>query len=102
VVVCTAGRRGPHKRRHVRRVQLAREGDQLVILWDLREGPAPIASYREGGGQTLVFTCRSCGRSWERDHDRIVETVIALGEMQGIWPGGNTPIEIDVARIERA
>lgn len=100
VVICTG--RGQHKRHRIRRIQLAAEGGRITVLWDQREGPAPVAAYREDGGRTLAFACPACRRDWKRGDDMVAQIVIALGRMQGLQGADNTPVTVDISRIDRA
>lgn len=100
VIFCTG--RGTHKRRHIRRFGLAVEGGKVVIMWDLREGDPPVAAYREDGGKTLTLPCLTCKRDWRRSEDDLVLIVIALGRAQARTDDDNTPVPVDISRLERA
>lgn len=98
--VCTG--RGKHDRTHIRRGQVTVDGTRLTVVWDLREGPVPIASYREDGGQTVLLECPTCHRRWKRSDDVVAQAVIVLGREQGLTGSDNTPVEVDISMIDRA
>jgi hypothetical protein len=96
-VFCTG--RGRHDRTHIRRGQVVTDDGRLGVVWDLREGPVPLASYREDGGQVFGLKCLTCGRNWERGGEDIAQRVIALGRAQGLTGSDNTPVAVDVSAL---
>ena len=99
--VCTG--RGRHKRRHIRRLQLAVDDGRVVIRWDQREGPAPVTDARsEEGWKTFDLECPVCRRRLKRREDWLIQAVIALGREQGLEGNDNTTVLIDISRVDRA
>jgi hypothetical protein len=101
-VICTA--RGDHGEvRFPPDVQLY-EDDQgrLRIRWDRRQGPGPVTGYSDADGlRTYEARCGTCGRHFKRREDKFWLIAMALAGFQGITDNDNTPITIDISRIEK-
>lgn len=98
-VYCTD--RGAHARVQLRTLQLVRDGDQVRVKWDTREGPAPETGFHAADSfKTLAFECPVCGRHPELREPRFVEVVRRVAIEQR--PPGNTPIELDLWMAEAA
>jgi hypothetical protein len=94
-VVCTG--RGKHSLVKLRLLQLARDGDTVRLLWDSRQGPAPVAARRADGTQTFVLRCGTCRRHLETGEAELVKAALALAEHQGVRDDDNTPVVMDLA-----
>jgi hypothetical protein len=80
------------------------EDDQgrLRIRWDRRQGPGPVTGYSDKDGlRTCEVRCGTCGRHLKRREDKLGLIAMALAGFQGITGNDNTPITIDISRIER-
>lgn len=83
-------------------LQIVDHGGQLIVKRDGRRGAAPITDFRANDGlNTLEFKCTSCPRHFKRREDEFAEIALALAVHQGIKGNDNTPIIIDISRIER-
>ena len=84
-------------------LQLIADGDQVRIVWDSRQGKAPVTPFRSGGGeQTFDFNCPKCLTHLKRRGDWLARATLALAGFQGISGDDNTPIMLDISMIERA
>jgi hypothetical protein len=101
-VVCTG--RGKHDPvRFPPPLQLYDEGDRVRIKRDSRKGPAPVTPFHAADGlDTYDFKCGTCGRHWKRHEDEFITIAFALADHQGIRGDDNTPITVDISRIENA
>ncbi len=100
-IICTG--RGRHNRVPLRTLQLVRAGDGAALVWNTREGPAPVTPFAAPGDVgTYDLKCGTCGRHLKRHEDWLVKAALALAEQQGVRGSDNTPIVLDVSLIERA
>ena len=101
LILCTA--RGTHAETRVRTLQVVRIGDRLGLMWNTREGPAPVTGYRDAEGrQTYVLRCRRCRRNLKIREDKLTEAIMALAASQGIVGDERTPIRVDLSAVEAA
>ena len=100
LVVCTG--RGDHDWQSFRRITATVVAGRLTITWDQREGPGPVVTYREDGTRTLGWKCPSCGRDWKRWDQDMAAIVIAIAQALGAREPGDTTVELDISRIDRA
>jgi hypothetical protein len=69
----------------------------------MHQGPAPVTGFSDADGlQTYETRCGTCGRHFKCREDRLGTIAQALAAHQGITPTGNTPVIIDISRIEMA
>lgn len=100
-VICTG--RGKHDSVPLRPVHLYEVGGELRIKWNTRQGPGPVTGFYDAEGrQTYETRCGTCGRHFKRREDKLGAIVTALAIHQGITGNDNTPVILDISRIERA
>lgn len=102
-VVCTG--RGEHDTvRFLPDVQLYEDDQSRIrIRWNRDQGPGPVTGYSDADGlQTYEANCGTCGRHLKRREDKFGLTAMALADYQGTTGNDNTPIILDISRIERA
>jgi hypothetical protein len=99
LVLCTDA--GAHDRVGLRTLQLFRDGGQVRVKWDQRQGPAPVTGFRAAGGaRTLEFRCPVCRRNLKIGEARFAEVARRLAVQQEA--AGNTPVEMDLWIAEAA
>jgi hypothetical protein len=100
-VLCTG--RDKHDAVPLRPVQLYEAGGELRIMWNASQGPGPVTGFHDAGGrQTYETRCGTCGRHFKCREDKLGLIVMALAVHQGITGDDNTPVIVDISRIERA
>ena len=81
------------------------EDDQgrIRIRWNRAQGSGPVTAYSDADGlQTYEARCGTCGRHFKRREDRFGAVAMALAAHQGVTGDDNTPVTVDISRIERA
>jgi hypothetical protein len=83
-------------------LQIIDDGGRLLVRWDRSGGAGPITDFRASDGlNTLEFKCTACPRHWKRREDEFGKIAVALAVHQGITGDDNTPVVVDISRIER-
>jgi hypothetical protein len=76
---------------------------RLRIRWNQHQGPGPVTGFSDADGlQTYDKKCRTCGRHFKRREDKVGLIAMTLAQHQGITGDDNTPVILDISRIERA
>lgn len=101
-VLCTG--RGAHDPVPLRPdLQVYEAGGRLRIRWNAGQGPGPVTGFHDADDlKTYETRCGTCGRYFKRREDKLGAIVMAIADHQGITGDDNTPVIIDISRIERA
>lgn len=76
---------------------------RICIRWNRGQRPGPVTAYSDADGlQTYEAKCGTCGRHLKRREDKFGAIAMALAIHQGITGDDNTPVIVDISRIERA
>ena len=101
-VVCTG--RGTHDPVPLEPdIQFWDAGDgKLRLKWNKRQGSGPVTAFSDAEGfRTYENRCAACGRHFKRREDKLGVIVRVLAQHQGIAPADNTPVVLDISRVER-
>jgi len=87
----------------LRTLQLRRDGEAVRLVYNTREGPAPVTPFAAPNDiATYDLKCGTCGRHLKRHEDWLIPTAFARAGHQGISGDDSTPIVLDISTIERA